>query len=401
MVKRRCLHILPVIMLLGATLACSFGGSDPTDTPMPAEDDPDTHTNTEQTSAPATDAPEPAETSTPTEEPTPVIVCPEETEDMNLYVSWDNGFCLLYPAYFEQQPDHERPGEMLSLVGPALDSQAMETFRVFLRVTYNGPADGLDSAGYANRWQELFLPNMQSVQGEDANIGGQPAVILYNLPAYGTEQSAFIVANGIKYRITMMPQVGDIAELDEHTNLVWNTALDSIVFFEAHNERPVVRPGDGCPVETADTRLYTSLQDGYCMLYPAADFQPAPDFPGQIVGGPILDTVESFGEVRTSLTLGTFGSFPDQTPLEVLDPRMEFIDETSVIETTIGGYPAVLFRNPSGPWTSRQAMISYNGFIYTIVAHPWEPERWPQGIQYLDNLWTTVVDSLAFFDRWR
>lgn len=399
MTQRKHLYLLPATVLIFVTLACSLGGSAPTDTPAPEGEFPGAQTDTDE--LPATVTPQPAETSTPTEEPTPMIVCPEETEDTTVYINWDNGFCLLYPSYFEQQPDYERPVEVLSLLGPALDSGTMETIRVYLTVAYNGPAGGLDSGGYANKWQELFAPFMLPSPGEETNIGGKPGVILYDLPGYATEQSVFIVANGIKYRVTMMPQVGDIAELDEHTSLVWDTVLDSIVFFEAHNDRPVVHPGDVCPAETADTKLYTSLEDGYCMLYPTADFQPAPDFPGQIIGGPILDTVESFGEVRTSLTLGTYGSFPGQTPREVLGPRLDNIDETSLIDIAIGGHSAVVFRNPSGPWTSRQAMISYHGFIYTIVAQPWEPERWPLGMPYLENLWTTVIDSLAFFDRWR
>ncbi|MCJ7626009.1 MAG: hypothetical protein MUO76_21160 [Anaerolineaceae bacterium] len=397
MTLEKRLRLLPAVVLIFVTLACSLGGGDPTDTPVPIDEASEVQTNTEQPATPEVGAPEPADTSTPTQEPTPTIVCPQETVDTTVYIDWDNGFCLLYPSYFEQQGN----SEALSLFGPALDSGTMETIRVYLTVEYNGPADGLDGMGYADKWQEIFVPDMQSVMAENTNIGGQSAVILYNLPGYATEQSAYIVANESKYRITMMPQREDIAELAEHTSLVWDTILDSIVFFEPHNDRPVVRSGDVCPAETADTHLYTSLEDGYCMLYPAADFQPAPDFPGEIVGGPVLDTVESFGEVRTSLTVGTYGNFPDQTPREILEPRSEYIDETSLVDITISGYPAVVHRNPGGPWASRHALISKNGFIYTIVAQPWEPERWPQGMPYLDNLWTVVVDSLAFFDQWR
>ena len=268
-----------------------------------------------------------------------------------------------------------------------------------LSLAYNGPADGLDSSGYARRWFELNTAGSGVAYSEAAaSIGGQSAVVLNNIPGYGTQRGAFLIAHGIKYQILLMPVPGDIPALDESTNQVWNTVTSSLVFFPPENEHVVVRAADVCPTAGADTRLYQNDQDGYCFLIPAG-FDLNPDFTGQVLGGPVILTAEGFGEVRTSLTLGTFGTFPGKTPREVLEPRAETID--LLVDATIGGHPAVIFRNRAGPWASKQVMILVGDFAYTIVAQPFEPERYPAGIPYLNQLWGGVTGSLAFFDRFR
>ena len=146
-------------------------------------------------------------------------------------------------------------------------------------------------------------------------------------------------------------------------------------------------------------RLYRSDLSGYCFLYPA-DFEPDPEFPGMIRGGPVLGQWEA-GDIRTFVAVGTFGYYENQTPRQLLEPRLEFIDGASVQDTTIGGYPAVTFRSFQGPWPSRKAIILVDGEAYTLVGEPWDPEKYPDGIPHLDRLWDAITQSLAFFDPWR
>ncbi len=94
-------------------------------------------------------------------------------------------------------------------------------------------------------------------------------------------------------------------------------------------------------------------------------------------------------------------AFEVESPVELLEPRMDTIEPGSIEEVIIGGNRAVIFRNTAGPWASRQAMILVDGFIYTIVAQPFEPVRYPDGMPLLDRLWETVTESLVFFDPWK
>jgi hypothetical protein len=80
---------------------------------------------------------------------------------------------------------------------------------------------------------------------------------------------------------------------------------------------------------------------------------------------------------------------------------MDSVNPDTLVETVIAGNQALIFQGPHEPWTHRQAFISVNGMIYTIVAQPEEPERYTQGIPYLERAWNLAVDSLAFFTPWR
>jgi hypothetical protein len=213
------------------------------------------------------------------------------------------------------------------------------------------------------------------------------------------QRSAFVVANGEKYQITLSPQPEDMPELAESASLGWDTVTKSIVFFPPQSPPEVKHPDQVCPKESAEMRQYRDDVNGYCFLYPA-DFAPDSQFPGMIKGGPVLGQWEA-GDIRTYVAAGTFGYFPEQTPRQVLEPRLDLIDAASVQDATIGGYPAVVFRSFQGPWPSRQAIIVVNGNVYTLVGEPWDPEKYPDGIPYLDRLWEAITTSMTFFDPWR
>jgi hypothetical protein len=350
------------------------------------------------TQAPVETTPAPINTTTPN----PEDVCPTPGEGTSLYVSNENGFCLLYPTSFTAKPDEQRPDQVITLLGPRETDKpkTQEEITVSLSVAYNGPADGLDSAAYASKWYTYFVGGSNiPYDGQQISLAGQPAVMLKDLPGFVAQRSAFVVANGNKYQITLSPQPEDMPELAEAASLGWDTVTKSIVFFPPQSQRQVKRPEQVCPKESAEMRPYRDDVNGYCFLYPA-DYAPDPQFPGMIKGGPVLGQWEG-GDIRTYVAAGTFGYLPGQTPRQVLEPRMDVIDAGSVQDATIGGYPAVIFRSFQGPWPSRQAIIVVDGNVYTLVGEPWDPEKYPDGIPYLDKLWEAVTGSMTFFDPWR
>lgn len=377
----------PCVLLLVGALACNLSGGQAPPEPSAAP-----------TEAPTEPAPPPT-AAAPTAAPDPTALCPPEQPNATLIVSLENGWCFLYPSHYELRPDFGRPEQVVTLIGPLADPQAMETIAVTLSMAHNGPADGMIAQQYATRWAEIYLaPADVPAFGED--IGGQAAWVLNGVPGYGLERRAFLIANGARYTIALAPLPEDFLTLTQEVNLVWETVTGSLVFFAPQGEHEYLHAEQVCPQATADSLLYVSLRDGYCLLYPS-DFEPDPSFPGSFTGGPVVGSLPDWGEIRTSLTFGTFGSFPGSTAREVLAPRLDLIDAGSVVDTTMGGAQAVVFRDPRGPWASRQAMIVYRDFVYTIVAQPWEPQRFPAGIEYLERVWDTVINSVAFFSRWQ
>ncbi len=157
----------------------------------------------------------------------------------------------------------------------------------------------------------------------------------------------------------------------------------------------MVRPEDVCPTETEDSKLVVSLTGGYCLLHPA-DFAPDPAFPAAIVGGPELGPVEGFDSVRASLAIGSY-DLGDQSPEQALQPISEQIDPSSLMTTTIGGYPAVIFDFIGGPWRQRNAQILVDDTVYTFVGQPWDAEKYPQALPDVERLWKTVSEFDCVF----
>lgn len=386
---RHPLSLLVAALLAGA-LACNLPGSG-AETPEPIQP-------AIEPTVPATATAIPIE---PSETPDPAALCPVATDELALHFDPSNGVCFLYPAEYEISDGFERPDRVVTLLGPRSEPVAQKSFAVILAVEHNGPDEGMTASEYADRASALFnLP--ADGPREQVTVAGAPATVLHNLPgAFVSERRAFLVANGERYALSLIPEPGEIPDLTDESNRGWSVLLDSIVFFPPQNPPAYVRPDDVCPSPGADTLLFFDLADGFCYLYPN-DFEVDTILPGRIVGGPVLGSVEGFDEVRTSLTLGTFGLFPGSTPREVLEPRLGInADPNSVEDLEVGGWPAVFYRSTTGPWDSRNAIIVVDGYVYTIVNQPWEPQRWPQGIVWLDRLWDSVTGSAAFFTRWR
>lgn len=345
-----------------------------------------------------TTAPE-ATAAVPAGQPTAVAVpanCPEPTPNTVLQISEANGWCFLYPRdmLLDERGDLADNIMTLEVVKP---DPAKLDFPVNLQVINNGPADGLDSDSYAERWLELTLPDA-APDSSIVNIGGVPARVFHDLPGMTPQRAAFIVAHGVKYQITLQPRPEDIPIYAERTTLAWETVTQSISFFTPKNNRLTVRPQDVCPTANAGQKLVVDLLNGYCALLPAG-FDIDPDFPQRFIGGPEMGPVQDFGSVRASLAVAPF-AIGGQTTAN-LAPISEQIDPSSVVSATIGGNPAVLYDFTGGPWRQRAAQILVGDSMYSIVAQPWDAAMFPQGIADIETLWQGVTESLAFFTRWR
>ena len=336
----------------------------------------------------------------------PAALCPQAGEGTTLYLSTENGFCFLYPADLKLQPDPLRPAEAVLLLGPLAEPGAMETVALNVTVASNGPADGLDSAGYAAAWLQYNMPAPALAQTPGlevtqtpATIGGQPAMVVDNLPGMMINlRGAFVVAGGVKYQVTMLPQPQDVPQLADAATQTWDTVTGSIVFFPPQNTRTVVRAADVCPAATADTKLLVDEVGGYCLLYPA-DFAIDPDLPTTIAGGPELGPYSDFAHVRAALSVGTY-PLGQMTPEQALQPPVENSDPNSAAAASIGGYPAVTYDFIAGPWRQRNAAVVVNGRVYTLVAQPWDRELFPQALPDVERLWNTASTSITFFDPW-
>ena len=381
-----------LILLFAALQACAF---------LPGSQDiegeasePEPATATETIVAPPSETAPPTDTPEAPATPEPSALCPAAGEGSVQYISRENGFCLLYPDNFEPHEYFQHPEERLHLLGPVLDPNAMETIRVTLTIEYNGPAEDLDSFQYALQWLDFFSVHYDP-ERETGFIGDQPAVIYTGLPAYNAaEQSAFIVANGIKYRIVLAPQIGSVPELDEHVRRVWQTVTDTLVFFPPENERTYTRPQDVCPQPDAEHKQYIHYADGYCLLYPdeyAVYYTSANEV--SIVVGSLMNHIEPRASISVERAAGrTATQAADELMAEFGGGAGFDIERDS---TTVGGQEAIVLDNMPGQDLHRRVVVLYGDLLYWLFFTPAGAE-YGEVATGTEALYETIIDSLIF-----
>jgi hypothetical protein len=342
---------------------------------------------------------------TPTEDL--LAACPKPSGETQLYINKEDGFCLLYPTGFTAMPGTGVPSfPLLNITGPQVITPAAKQqegfFNAGISIQRNGPPEGMDSLKYAAKWLQLFAPD-QTLPQEAITIDGIPAVKVRNLPSYGSLSGAFVVSPYARYTINLSPEPeGSEPALAAQAKLVWDTVVNSLVFFKPQKDLGYIPADSVCPQPGEGEKAYTNPGDGYCMLYPN-DFQEDTSFPGRIFGGPVLGNLPDFPNVQTNLVVGTHGIANGMTPQDFVNqlPANAY-DPASLTEMTIGGANAVVYNNLAGPWRSRNAYIVLpDGNVYTIVSQPDDPTQFPDGLPYLNRLFNSVVMSLQFFSPWR
>jgi hypothetical protein len=328
----------------------------------------------------------------------PADICPVPSGDTLSYISAEAGFCLLYPASYRVYTGEALPGLVVGFGGAPLDPTAMEPISVGIEVAYNGPAEGMTSLQYAQKWVELYGEGMVSAPVETM-IGGVAAAVVANVPGYLSQRVGFVVINNARYTISLSPPPEDFPALSGEAAQTWETIIGSIVFFPPTVVLSRIGP-EVCPSPTADTRLHIVEREGYCMLYPA-DFELEPTFSAGFVGGPVVAVLDTFGELRPELIFGWVGPAGGQTPRQAAEGVLSQADPASVVDVSVNGWPAVQYLYTAGPIPARSAHIVANDQVYTIVNQPYDPTLYPGAIPYLDRVWNTVTQSVTFFDVWR
>lgn len=149
-------------------------------------------------------------------------------------------------------------------------------------------------------------------------------------------------------------------------------------------------PTGACPAETADLKLFTNAEDGYCFLYPA-EYVPAP--PRMVVINPNGSTGGDFlpGDAMVIVNMEAASG---RTAAQVADEKIaEAGGGFDVIrsEVLLDGKPAIVVDGLPAQDSWRVVFIIGNDRLYTLFFQPWEPgaEWFPK----LETLYATVMDS--------
>lgn len=271
----------------------------------------------------------------------------------------------------------------------------MEYVLPSLTVEFNGPAEGYDATSYAQQWLAYFQSGTIPAQAY-TTIGRVQALEVDELAAGMLPvRGYFLVTNGWRYLITT-PQPGYLT-VEEDAALT--QILQSVRFFPPQGTFTFIHPEEVCPAHGAGNYVYTHVTDGYCLLM-TEELQPDPTFPGSFEGGPVLYNHPDFGEVKTSLTIGSYGYFPGQTPRQAIASWLESVPLSEPVDLTVGGYPALTFNDYRDPWDDNITFVSVDGHLFTILVQPYEPDEWPAGIPFFNAARNLALSTLTFFTPW-
>jgi hypothetical protein len=171
-------------------------------------------------------------------------------------------------------------------------------------------------------------------------------------------------------------------------------ALILILMLTMLAQAACVPSANACPTATSDTKLLTSTEDGYCLLFPA---EASSNMPGWVVINPISAPGDVPGDawvnIHTEDAAGrTIAQIADEVN-STTDPGFNI----TVEEVQVDGKPAIVVDGLPGLDSNRIVMIINNDRLYMLTFMPWQPnaaEPTP-----LENLYTIVMDSFHFLPQ--
>ena len=150
-------------------------------------------------------------------------------------------------------------------------------------------------------------------------------------------------------------------------------------------------PASACPEPTAETKLLTNTDDGYCLLYPA---EHVADLPGAVVINPVSGAGDIPGDAWFQI------SAEDAAGRTLEQLRQEFTEisgtgfNVTVQDVQVDNGPALVVDGLPGFDANRMVYIFRNERLYILGFLPWFPDEAP--VTPLEHLYETVMQSLHF-----
>ena len=154
-----------------------------------------------------------------------------------------------------------------------------------------------------------------------------------------------------------------------------------------------VGQGNGCPVATADMALLMNEENGYCLLHPAAY---AVNLPRLIIINPINAPGDVPGDAWVNITVEPASG---RTAAQAADAQITEAGEGFNItrsEIVVDGTQAIVVDGLPGPDSWRKVFAVANDRLYTMEFQPWFPSHDPSQPTPLENLYTTIIDTIHF-----
>lgn len=300
------------------------------------------------------------------------------------------GVCFLYPDQYDvMQADdkgiHLYIRSLLNTEAP-LFSLSVE------------PASGrsLDEVT-AQRLINYSLPENHSQAFE---LGGEPAILLDNLPGQDTNRRVIAIYNGMVYDL-MVARIGaEYGAVGEQAEALFTTITSSFQFIGIELHAPLLA-GPECQQMLAGTTLFTNTGDGYCLLLPegyAVDDSLTTENGGSETAV-YMDSPQDASHARLFITVVEADGRSLEEATAAHEAEIEAAAPGSDVIVSFGymldGVAANQFDQVPGQDLSRQVLLVHNGRLYTLTFKPDDPAA-SEAYNEMQTLYEMLMDSFSF-----
>jgi hypothetical protein len=181
-----------------------------------------------------------------------------QVTDLNVYIDQKNGYCFAYPLGFTMgaSPYLEVP----AVLGPAVDQSPDAVAATFgVVVTPVEPGQKLSTQA-DNFLKEFSNVDLKTLTRTDLTVGGEPAMMVDNVPVQLSWRVVFVQHGGKLYRLMYWPT--DVPAAQSDLEELYQTTLNSFAFLpvdatmtpiETPTHQPVVY--EGVPVSYGTINL--------------------------------------------------------------------------------------------------------------------------------------------------
>lgn len=360
----------PIVRDDSVTDAAPQGSTLPTETVAPQLDG----TLSESITAPNTQA-------------LPAAACPEAVAGTHQLLAPAQGICFLYPDTYNAFQGED--GTITLYVRALVGSHVPLAF-----INY--------SAAEGQSLKEITAQRLRDyawtgTEPESITLGGEAAMMLDNLPGQDTNRRVVAVHDGRVYDLMISGIGANYGTAGELAEALYDTVIASLQFIEVEPQAPL-RAGPECPEVKADTVLYTSEPQGYCLLLPAAYSPLQVDETGAEMAF-YVDSMQDTIHARLFIKVTDADSRSLEEVTLEREAEIEKIFAGSDVEWSWGslldGEPANQLYQVPGQDLSREVVTLHAGHLYTLTFVPDDPEA---GETYaeMESLYEMVTDSFSF-----
>lgn len=316
--------------------------------------------------------------------------CPEPGEGTYILLYAGQGYCFLYPDNYDVFQSEN--GSITLYQKSLLNTEA--PVATVERQPTNGETLGDITA------QRLVNFSLPESAIQDTTLGGQPAILLDNLPGQDLNRRVISVHGDYVYDLIVARIGPEYGQVGDEAEVLFDQINNSFQFIGVEPEAPLLA-GPECPEPIENTTIYRNEPGGYCFLIPS-EYLIDDSVTSESNGLQTVFYINSLQDVEHPKLFVTVEDAGGRSLEEItaaheteIESAVPNYDVTWSFGYMLDGIMANQFDQVPGQDFSRQLLFIRDGQLYTLTFVPDDPQA-GQAFAEMETLYNTVVDSFSF-----